>query len=322
MRSAEPGGGDGAPPFGRIHADGSLRLGLRNVYVLPTRFGMLWLGGAAMLQWVGIQTQRNGPLLLSFLMLALMLLALHLTHLNLEGLELRAGTPRPGFADAPLRYPLQLLSRCRREAIHLQLEPGEPLPLQRLEAGTTQVGLPWHCRRRGLQRPGPLLIATRAPLGLFVCWSRWQPATAQLVIPARRSGPVATAGADLAPQAESSQRLGAREGSEHWHDLRPHRPEDGQARLAWKALAQGRGRLSKRFRTAEGEPHLLAPAAGVPHEQALEHLSAAVWQLGQRGERYGLRLAGGAIPPGQGREHRDRCLRALALSRRADEPVS
>ena len=109
--------------------------------------------------------------------------------------------------------------------------------------------------------------------------------------------------------------MGTREGSEHWHDLRPHRAEDSQTRLAWKALAQGRGRLSKVFRDAEGLPPLLAPAPGVPHEQALEHLSAAVWQLSAQGERFGLQLVDQEIPVGQGREHRDRCLLALALCR-------
>lgn len=301
--------------LGRAHSGERLRLGLRNLYILPTRFGLLWLAGAALLQVVGIQTQRNGPLLLSFLLLALMLLALHLTHFNLQGLELEVGEPRPGFADGPLCFPVQLQSRYRREAVSVQLARGAALPPQRLEAGPTRLGLPWQCSRRGLQQPGPVLIRSTAPLGLFVCWSRWQPARPQAVIPARRSGPVGNASAEQ-PQGPATEAvLGACEGSEHWHDLRPHRPEDSQARLAWKALAQGRGRLSKVFRDQEGAPTLLAPAPGVPHEQALEHLSAAVWDLSARGARYGLQLADRTIPPGQGREHRDQCLLALALCR-------
>ena len=105
------------------------------------------------------------------------------------------------------------------------------------------------------------------------------------------------------------------EGSDHWHDLRPQRPQDSQSRLAWKVLAQGRGRLSKTFRDAAGEPLLLAPDPRVPRERAVEHLSAAVWQRSQRGECFGLVLLAQSIPPGRGREHRERCLQALALSR-------
>ena len=300
--------------LGRLHTGEALRLHLRNLYILPTRFGGLWLAGAALLQVVGIQTQRNGPLLLSFLLLALLLLAMHLTHANLQGLELRCATPAPGFADATLAYPLLLHSDSWREGIELRLADGPPSPPLRLRAGVNPLLLEWHCRRRGFQTPEAVLIRSTAPLGLFVCWSRWQPARTQLVYPARHPGPVAAAAAAGSPPGTAEQDQGL-EGSDHWHDLRPQRPQDSQSRLAWKVLAQGRGRLSKTFRDPAGVPLLLAPDPGVPRERALEHLSAAVWQRSQRGECFGLVLPAQSIPPGRGREHRERCLQALALSR-------
>ena len=326
MRSAEGAGSrpaDTGPDqtwaerFGRVQQGESLRLGLRNLYILPSRFGGLWLAGAGLLLVVGIQTQRNGPFLLGYLLLALLLLALHLTHFNLQGLELRCGQPRPGFAGETLLYPIHLRSTCPREAISLRLagptSEGGSVPL-RLSAGSRTVGLTWSNTARGLQRPGPLLIRSSAPLGLFVCWSRWQPARTQLVYPARHPGPVAAAAAASSPPGTAEQDQGL-EGSDHWHDLRPQRPQDSQSRLAWKVLAQGRGRLSKTFRDPAGVPLLLAPDPGVPRERALEHLSAAVWQRSQRGECFGLVLPAQSIPPGRGREHRERCLQALALSR-------
>jgi len=326
MRSAEGAGSmpaDTGPDqtwaerFGRVQQGESLRLGLRNLYILPSRFGGLWLAGAGLLLVVGIQTQRNGPFLLGYLLLALLLLALHLTHFNLQGLELRCGQPRPGFAGETLLYPIHLRSTCPREAISLRLagptSEGGSVPL-RLSAGSRTLGLTWSSTARGLQRPGPLLIRSSAPLGLFVCWSRWQPARTQIVYPARHPGPVAAAAAAGSPPGTAEQDQGL-EGSDHWHDLRPQRPQDSQSRLAWKVLAQGRGRLSKTFRDPAGVPLLLAPDPGVPRERALEHLSAAVWQRSQRGECFGLVLPAQSIPPGRGREHRERCLQALALSR-------
>ena len=316
MRSAE---GQRRRPwperFGRVQQGERLRLDLRNLYIVPTGFGGLWLAGAALLLVVGIQTQRNGPLLLSYLMLALLLLALHLSHDNLQGLELSCGTPRAGFADEPLLYPVRLRSRCRREAVVLGLSRGDTLPPQRLDAGQTQLALPWRCGQRGRHGPGTLLIRSSAPLGLFVCWSRWQPPLAQTVYPARRRGPVGLVSSATARQALDPQTHGSSEGSEHWHDLRPHRPQDSQTRLAWKALAQGRGRLTKVFADSASATPRLSPAGGVPHERALEHLCEAVWQHSRRGACFGLELPGQRIPPGQGREHRDRCLQALALCR-------
>ncbi|MCP9926662.1 hypothetical protein [Cyanobium sp. CH-040] len=311
-------GGQGWPArLGRVQRGERLQLRLGNLYILPTVFGVLWLGGALLLQVVGIQTQRNGPLLLSFLMLTLQLLALHLTHFNLQGLELRCGRSEPGFAGEALTYPLLACSRHPRNAIRLRLT-GQPLDsqaaqLRRIPAGTSSLELDWRCDRRGLQTPGVLLVSSTAPLGLFVCWSRWAPAARQTVYPARQHGPVArtaTAGSAL----DAAMASGGREGSEHWHDLRPHRPQESQARLAWKALAQGRGRLSKVFRDPAGTPPLLTPAPGVEAERALRHLAAEIWQRSRRGEAYGLVLPHLSVPAGQGRRHRDRCLLALATA--------
>ena len=50
------------------------------------------------------------------------------------------------------------------------------------------------------------------------------------------------------------------EGLEDWSDLRRHRPQDSPARLAWKLLAQGRGRHAKTF---EASPDPPGPAGAV-----------------------------------------------------------
>ena len=279
-----------------------LKLGLRNLYILPTRFGLLWLAGGGLLLLVAIQTQRNGPLLLSFLMLGLWLLALHLTQFNLQGLELEALAPSGGFAGEMVAYPLLCRSRCQRDGIQLGLAGSAATP-QPLAAGESVLSVPWRAGRRGLQTPGRLRLQTTAPLGLFVCWTLWEPPRPQPIYPARRPGPVAES---------STSRLAA--GSDDWDDLRPHRPQDGLARVAWKSLAQGRGRQTKTFAAATPAVGLLAPAPGLPPERALEHLSAEIWRSSKAGEAYGLALGDTQVAPNTGPEHRDRCLLALALA--------
>ena len=279
-----------------------LKLGLRNLYILPTRFGLLWLAGGGLLLLVAIQTQRNGPLLLSFLMLGLGLLALHLTQFNLQGLELEALAPSGGFAGEMVAYPLLCRSRCQRDGIQLGLAGSAATP-QPLAAGESVLSVPWRAGRRGLQTPGRLRLQTTAPLGLFVCWTLWEPPRPQPIYPARRPGPVAET---------CASRLAA--GSDVWDDLRPHRPQDGLARVAWKSLAQGRGRQTKTFAAATPEVGLLTPAPGLPPERALEHLSAEIWRRSKAGEAYGLALGSSQLAPSTGPEHRDRCLLALALA--------
>ncbi|MFM7312617.1 MAG: hypothetical protein ACKO0M_05530, partial [Cyanobium sp.] len=217
-----------------------LRLGLRNLYIVPTRFGWLWLAGLSLLHVVAIQLQSNGPLLLGYLMLGLFLLALHLTHFNLQGLDLAVAEPCPGFAGTVLTYPVRLHSHGRCEGLRLAFDDHPLSPVQGFDPGEHLLAVPWLPTLRGLRPPGCLRLQTTAPLGLFVCWARWQPPVPQLVYPARVAGPVrlvetaVTAPAALLPSPGDRQ-----DGSDDWRDLQPHRPEDGAGRLAWKLLAQG-----------------------------------------------------------------------------------
>lgn len=300
-----------------------LRLGLRNLYILPTRLGWLWLAAALLLQLLAMQSQRNGPLLLSWLLLALWLLTLLLCHRNLEGLVLHWGGGS-GFAQEWQDLALRSHSAVARQGVRLGLAgpPRRRLPLpppaigaaqpRDLPAGDGLLQVAWRPEQRGWQRPGRLWLASTAPLGLFCCWTFWQPEPPLLVYPARRPGPVAWATPAGATPVDAGLAGSPLEGADHWHDLRPHRPEHGPTRLAWKVLAQGRGRFSKHLLASTADPVLLAPAPGLPPEQALQHLCHQVCSCAQRSRCYGLQLPGLQIPPGQGRRHRDRCLAALA----------
>jgi uncharacterized protein (DUF58 family) len=293
-----------------------LRLGLRNLYIVPTRFGWLWLAGLLLLQVVGIQLQSNGPLLLSFLMLGLFLLALHLTHFNLQGLELVVDEPQPGFAGTPLVYPLRLHCSSRCEGLQLGFDAAAAAVPRGFDRGDHALAVAWRPRSRGLQQPGCLRLQTTAPLGLFICWARWQPAVPQLVWPAPVAGPVRQLNAVRSRSAPLQDSGGERqEGSEDWRDLAPHRPEDGASRLAWKLLAQGRGRYAKRFADPADEEPLLALDPAVPFERGLEHLSERVCRLHARGLSYGLVLGEQRLPPGRGPAQRERALAALATCR-------
>ena len=291
-----------------------LRLGLRTLYILPTGLGWLWLGGVGLLLVVGVQTQTNGPLLLAFLMLGLWLLALHLTHFNLHGLELACGTPSWGFAEENVPYPLLLRcgGLCEGLRLHWLDASGEPLALDSLRPGEHQLELPWRPTARGLSHPGRLRLLSTAPLGLFVCWTVWQPPVAQLLAPARKAGPVKEL-MDAAPAAAGRGRAMRLEaGGDDWHDLRPRRPEDSTSRLAWKLLAQGRGHQVKRFATTAPQALVIAADPSLPREQALQHLSDRLCRLHRQGIPFGLLWQGAVVGPDEGLAHRDRCLLLLA----------
>ena len=280
-----------------------IRLGLRSLYIVPSRFGLLWLAGAAFLLLVAIQTASNSTLLLGFLMLGVMLLAMFLTHDTLHGLTVRCGQPAPAFAAETTVYPLILETRSPRPPIRLRFRDGSEAEDLQLPAGTSTLALAWTPQCRGWQRPPQVQIETIAPLGLFICWMRWLPPQAQLIWPRRRSGPV----------VEQTTSLSS-DGLDEWHDLRDVRDQERPAVVDWTSAAKGRSLQAKVFTDPSNQEWMLEPSPGIPLDRALEHLTQRVMQLHQQGVRYGLRLRGRTLAPDLGLRHRNACLEALATA--------
>ena len=278
-----------------------LTLGHRSLHIIPSRFGALWIAAVGLLLLVAIQTGSNSTLLLAFVMLGLMLLAMHLTHDTLQGLTLRCDEPAPTFAGEPADYPLQLESSSARPCCSLRVQGHAIAVCDRLTPGTTLLSLPWLAESRGWQLPPPVQIETIAPLGLFICWGRWQPEQPQLIWPRRQQGPVA----QLQPPR-------VRDGLEEWQDLRPVRDGERPALVDWASAARGRPLQAKVFNDPEEPEVILAPASGVPLETAREHLAERIWRLHHSGACYGLQIRTISLAPSKGVRHRDACLEALA----------
>ena len=280
-----------------------LQLGQRNLYILPSRFGSVWLLAGAALYLLGIHGRSNTPVLLGFLMVALMGLGLFLTHLNLQGMRLQVVPQELAFAGEVHPYWIEVESRSWRPSLHWRwLEPQAPAQQSvHIHPGRQRLALNWRARQRGHQQPGRLLLHTTAPLGLFRCWCYWEPPEPIWVAPARRSGPVQELHQSQQPDGDL------------FEDLRPWRPEEGWRRVDWKANARGRGMLAKRFNSPSSTNLWLAPAPQLPLEQALEHLCERLMHHWSRGRAVGLVLADGqTLEPANGRDHLERCLKALA----------
>ena len=143
------------PFFKPSRPSAELQLGHRSLYIIPSRFGALWIAAAGLLLLVAIQTGSNSTLLLAFLLLGLMLLAMFLTHDTLQGLTLRCDQPAPTFAGEPADYPVQLESPAARPRCNVRIQGHARVVCERIPAGTTTVSLPWVAGKRGWQLPPP-----------------------------------------------------------------------------------------------------------------------------------------------------------------------
>lgn len=293
-----------------------MQLGLRSLYILPTRFGWLWLASCAVLYQMGTSSGSSGPLLLAYGGLSIFLLSPFLTQLNLQGLTLCCSEPKPGFAGTSILYPIDVLSDVARQQLCFSWSGHSCQWSGDIQPGRSQLAVPWEPSQRGLQTPGRLRIESRAPLGLFKCWTLWHPSAAQLIYPAPIRGSTVRLAIKQQQLNNSDNPSQGDAGVQTWEGLSPHRVEEGLSRLDWKQLARTGNRLSKRFSDPQPRADLIAPDPSMPWEQALQHVCDQCIRMASRGTAFGVSVGKSLIEPASGQRQLRACLEALALAPR------
>ena len=300
----------------------TLVLGQRNVYILPTRAGLMFAATLIVLLLASINYQLNLGYVLTFLLAGSGAVSMHVTHGTLRGLTLRLRAPAPVFAGEPALLDAVLASPDRpRFGIGLRMVDADAATLGWLDVpaqgqGSAQVS--FVPERRGLHELPAIGIETRFPLGLFRAWAIWRPASQLLVYPAPERPAAPLPAARAVPGGQVRGR--AAEGGEI-EGVRGYRRGDPLKLVYWKkaakALASG-GELVSRDTASAVQQQLWLDwqACGqLPPEERLSRLTAWVNAAQRAGAEYALGLPGAAIDPSEGEAHRRRCLEALALWR-------
>jgi uncharacterized protein (DUF58 family) len=306
----------------RLPRSDSQLLTQRNIYILPTRAGLLFAGTLLVLLLASINYQLNLGYVLTFLLAGSGVVSMHVTHNTLRGLTLRLKPPGPVFAGEPAPLDLVLTSPgSARYGIGLKVLDAPNATLSWIDVpGGGQAGaqVAFVPPSRGWHDVPALSAETRFPLGLFRAWTVWRPASRLLAYPApeRPAAPLPTAHA--APGGPSPSRT--RDGGEI-EGVRGYRRGDPLKLVYWKkaakALATG-GELVSRDTAASAQRQLWlewqACGALLP-EQRLSRLAAWTIAADRAGIEYGLRLPGVELEPAEGDAQRRRCLEALATWR-------
>jgi uncharacterized protein (DUF58 family) len=292
----------------------------RNLYLLPTRPGMMLALTLLVLLVASINYQLNLGHLLTFLLAGSALSGMVLCHANLRGLTLHLLPPAAVHADQALVLDIQLASERPRIRHGLGLRVSGAAALAWTDvpaAGSTRVQVTWAAPGRGRHDLPTLDIQTVYPLGTFRAWSVWRPASRVLVYPTPQTpAPPLPAGS---PQTGNGGAA-PQHGSQEFEGVRPYRRGDPLRTVIWKKAAQSfsAGRDDLLSRDAQSSRHLQlwldVNACGTGGlETRLSRLTAWVLEADRRGLVYGLRLPGLEIAPDQGQAHRAHCLEALAL---------
>jgi uncharacterized protein (DUF58 family) len=302
----------------RLPLTDTLTLTQRNVYILPTRPGLMLVATLLVLLVASINYQLNLGYLLTFLLAGSAVIGMHVCHATLRGLTLALTPPDPVFAgsNAPLRIVLTNPRKSTRYGIGVAVLDAEHEDrwawIDVPGLGSATVSVAFQPLKRGLHRVPPLTAETRFPLGTFRVWTVWRPAAQVLVYPAPEPLPP--------PLPEGEPRAGVAgparvQNAGEFDGVRAYRRGDPLKLVVWKKAAKADELVSRDTQQAQRRELWLdfAHAGLVDAEARLARLAAWILQADKLGLDYGLRLPGQEIRPDSGEAHKRQCLEALAL---------
>jgi uncharacterized protein (DUF58 family) len=292
----------------------------RRVFILPTRQGLVF-GGVLLLMLTGsVNYNLSLGYVLTFLLGAMGFNAMLHTYRNLAQLKVTAAQSPAVFAGERARFTVNVGNpqRRARHAVGLTRDRLHADYVDVPGGGAALATVSMEAPRRGILRPGRLVLFTHYPLGLYRAWSYLELDLQCIVYP--RPAPPGMA----LPRSASARQGGEMQGTgeDDFAGLRSYHPGDAPRRIAWKASARESALLTKQFsgRAAAEcwlEWNALPPRLGV--EDKLSRLARWILDAHAAGIAYGLRLPARTIAIASGEAHRARCLEALALFELDDE---
>ncbi len=287
-------------------------LGVRQVYILPSRYGLLFAGFVLLMLLGAMNYMNNLGYMLAFLLVGLGLVAMLHTWRNLLGLRIEGGRAEPVFAGQEACFRLTVFNprpqhRC---SIRFQTESGTEITQDIPPGERLSVPLRVPAERRGLLRLGRVTPSTVYPLGLFRAWSSVRPDIRCLVYPK----PAGSGEPPVAQVFAHNDEGDCGNGSDDYLGPRPYREGDSPRQIDWKAMARERGLISKQFGGSCAEQVVLDwdQLGDRDAETKLSLLCRFVLIAAEQDLAYQMHLPGAEIPLGRGESQRLRCLAALA----------
>lgn len=290
------------------------------LYIIPTRYGMIWLSIIVMMVMAGSASGNNLVFMVAFILLAIFMMAMLATHRNLKDLNVQFQSADDSFLKEPGQIWLNLSLKKSSSSENIQIVPrnqrdrwDQVTPVSMNSGESRLILCNWRPLRRGVHQIPDLNVSTVYPLGLFVCW-RSLKLSGQVYIYPEKKGDLPLPMAVARGFAHEERGALLEGGPEDFHEHRLVQPGDPLHRVDWKVYARTRTLLSKHF--AEPAPqryrfdwHDVKPT---DVEDKLSQLAKWVDQAFHEHATFELILPQAKYPSGEGALHRRACLRALA----------
>ncbi|MCV6636442.1 DUF58 domain-containing protein [Candidatus Albibeggiatoa sp. nov. NOAA] len=310
----------------------SVQLTRKQVYILPTRHGFLFVLVLFVMLLGSINYNNNMGFLLTFLLASTAMVSMLHAHYMLHGLKVSVGKANRVFVGEQAQFQLWVdnQNKAARYALHWSLGYKNITSLLNWSLGKnsaptvlmtdipadqrTIITIPMVAKQRGQLPLEPLTVSTRFPFGLFYVWAFVYVDASTLVYPAPLGLRQLPKGAENDEQGDNaSMQLGR--GGDDFIGYRDYKVGDSPKHVDWKAVARGQDWHIKQFGGASSKSLWLS-LEQVQHlniEAALSQLCLWVLVADSQNAQYGLKLPQQTIKPDYGEQHREKCLTALAL---------
>ena len=287
----------------------------RKFQLRPTGHGLVFILILIAMTVGSLNYNNNMAFLLSFLLGSMAAVSLLHTYKNLTGLYITDVFTQPVFAGESAVFELQVRAdRPPKSAISFSFVQSEVNRQNIIHDQRQSVPVRIAATKRGILKPGAVLMDTRYPLGLFRCRVKIRLDTDCLVYPKPISRSFAADQNHISPEEEGQKVM---PGIEDFQGLSPYQPGEPIERIYWKSFSKEQGLHLKHFAQPAGTAIVFDWNAirGGDTEQKLSILCGGVLRAHRLNLIYGLNLPLKNIPPDSGDRHRQTCLEALTLFR-------
>ncbi len=306
----------------RVSLKGSAVLRPRDIYILPTKEGLLFAIFAFILLAAAINFNNSLVFFSTFMMVGIGLVSMHMTQKNLLKLELSISHVKPVFCFQNLSFPVIIKqsvdkltsSQSDNYSIEIQFshqsDKNQTQFFDVLASETTQLPLSLTATKRGLLQLPPLTLSTRYPLGLFRAWTNIQLFNDAVIYPK----PADKLNHKNISASGSDDQGITGHGFDDFSGFKSYQAGEPLSHIHWKAYAREQGLLTKTFTGGSSHEYWLDwNDLNSDTETRLSELCRLIIEAEEQGDRYGLILPGVKININQGQQHQHKCLKSLAL---------
>ena len=301
---------------------------------MPTPFGFAYLLFNILLFLLGTNYQNNIILLLSYLLASLFITVMLHSFFNFSQLTFSSSAKQFAFANQLAHFPININAKKNHFDLNFHFSQqgvlSKKIQLEQCHIGESQMLLPILATTRGVHDLGRVKIFSEYSLGLFITWAMLDFSHQLVVFPEPKK--ITNSHNYLSRSDDSDQKAKAYShtsvGIDDFSELKTYVIGESQARIAWKQLARGQGKLSKHYQNQQGSLHWLKlsdmPSKNV--EIKLSFLCFLILEYSKNEYDFGVLIdlslldAKNAvyssqtikIAPNSGYQHRQDCLIALA----------